>query len=387
MQLIEPHEAGQRPNFGLVDTRAASRGAVAVVAGRSRRVEVLGRLAVDVLQQAVDVKEVQRRQGPAELEELLEGYAVLEHGVDVGRVLLDLVAVLGHVVLGLGLPELAVAGAAVVRVGVERGQLQGRRVQQHEAPAAGLVDGVEDGPDAVDKVADGLAGRLRVGQEGVKAQVVGADPDRIHGVGGIAVGIQRLEGDIGLERGDLVVQDSGELPVHERGIPRHDLVGAYGTADGVVHQLGAGTEGGGLSPREAAAGGDVGHIVVLSRGRRLPTVADVVAQTAVVGVAVTKSDQGVETLWPSEGVSHGDRGAGEDQRGAHCGLSLEGSERAHLAQISGGGTEMLGDGTLYPGSWGVINGPIQPGPGYIAGRSGTEPRGKRAREGHGGAAT
>ncbi len=90
-----------------------------VVARRvGRSIEVLGRLAVDVDQQAVDIIEIDRRLGPPGLDGRLEGHAVLEDGVDVGRVLHYLVAVLGDVVLRLGGPELAVEGAAVARLGV-----------------------------------------------------------------------------------------------------------------------------------------------------------------------------------------------------------------------------------------------------------------------------
>jgi hypothetical protein len=70
-------------------------------------------------------------------------------------------------------PVVVRAGAADGVVGVERGEVERRDVQEHKVPAAGGVDRVESRVDAIGVVSQGFTRSLRVGEEGIGANVVG----------------------------------------------------------------------------------------------------------------------------------------------------------------------------------------------------------------------
>ena len=85
---------------------------------------------------------------------------------------------------------------------------------------------------------------MAVGEEGINAEVVGADPHDVDCVAaGQCWGESRLVGHVvdGLsvveEGWDFVVDDGREVGVDRRPYSRGDLVGADGTADGVVVEI------------------------------------------------------------------------------------------------------------------------------------------------------
>ena len=110
-------------------------------------------------------------------------------------------------------------------------------------PPTCVVELIKDAPDAVGKVAgdSGAGPTLRVGEEGVGAEVVGADPqgvDRVLGLAPVARGEQRvgarrrvLKRHVGQERGDLIVGDEREGPLERREVSLDEVVRARGPAD------------------------------------------------------------------------------------------------------------------------------------------------------------
>lgn len=107
------------------------------------------------------------------LEDLVRGRHFLLHALRHGR----------HVI-GLVGPELACRHTLVTGVGVLGHEVQRRVVEEHEVPPPERVESVEGGKHAVGVVGQRGPRRLAVGDEGVVAQVVGADPDGVDGVGG-----------------------------------------------------------------------------------------------------------------------------------------------------------------------------------------------------------
>lgn len=71
-------------------------------------------------------------------------------------------------------PVVVRAGAVDGVVGVERGEVERCDVQGHKVPAAGGVDRVESRVDAIGVVGQDFTRNLRVGEEGIDANVVGA---------------------------------------------------------------------------------------------------------------------------------------------------------------------------------------------------------------------
>jgi hypothetical protein len=66
-------------------------------------------------------------------------------------------------------PQPARIDAPKAVVGVERCEVQGTKVKEHEVPRSDVVEVVEGGEDAGDVVGQGDAGDLGVGEEGVDA--------------------------------------------------------------------------------------------------------------------------------------------------------------------------------------------------------------------------
>lgn len=323
MQLVIPHETAQRAKAGLVNAVATGSRAVVEVSGAVvRSVQVRGRVLVDVSQEAVDVKEIKGSLGPTRLEPGVDGSAIAEDGVEGGAVLLDLLAPLRDVVLRLAGPELAGSReATVLKGGIERRQVQRRQVQQDETTATGLVDGVENSPDALGEVSKGLAGVLVLGQEGIATEIVGSDPKGVDGVVGGPVGEDGPVRSIGDEGRDLVIQDSWEVLVDGAEVPRDDLVGAGCAADGVVDKLGPDLTAGILVPGQTTAGGHVALAVKLAGRGRVAAVAHIVSQTAVVRIAVAKGHKKVKGLLGglSSSSSRGSQGGAGQEHGEQHG--------------------------------------------------------------------
>lgn len=186
----------------------------------ARAVEVLLRVVVDIREQRVGVEEGDAGARVAAGDEHFKGGLELENGVDGGR---GLVHGLGdlRMVGPLVRPVLVVADAVQRVVGVQRRQLQGRRVHQHESPRARLsVQRVQRRVDAARVVGQHFPGDLRVRQERPDAQVVGADPERVDGrVGGQAAcwvegcgwrAVDSGRGHVGQEGRDLVFEHRRE---------------------------------------------------------------------------------------------------------------------------------------------------------------------------------
>lgn len=115
MQLVIPHETGQRAKARLVNAVATGRWAVVEVSGAIvRSIQIRSRILVNVSQEAVDVKEIKGRLGPARLELGVDRSAIAEDGIEGSAVLLDLLTPLRDVVLGLAGPKLAWARESAV---------------------------------------------------------------------------------------------------------------------------------------------------------------------------------------------------------------------------------------------------------------------------------
>lgn len=143
-------------------------------------------------------------------------------------------------IIGLVGPVVVGPHAAVLGRRTQGCQLQGRQVHEHEVSAATCIDAVEHRVHAVDVIRDGFILDLGVGDKGVVAQIIGADPDRVHRFPGWDVE-EPLSRDFMLavsqEGGHFVFQNRRERSVNGRECAWGDLVGAYGAADGVVVQV------------------------------------------------------------------------------------------------------------------------------------------------------
>lgn len=130
----------------------------------ARAVEILFRVVVDIREQGVGVEEGQMGARVAVGDEQFKGGLELQDGVDGRRGLAHGLGDL-RVVGPLVRPVLVVADAVQRVVGVQRRQLQGNRVHQHEMPASCTVQRVQDVVDACRVVGQHFPGNLRVGQE------------------------------------------------------------------------------------------------------------------------------------------------------------------------------------------------------------------------------
>lgn len=301
MQFVIPKEARTRL-LRVNAIRVILRFTMVVVSGHIRRsIEQLVRIGNEVVKEAMDVENGKARAGPSVLDQEVRGSAVAEHGIDAGGVLVDLVLVLQDVVGGLVLPELTVESTAKLGEVVQRKLLERNDVEKDKVASASLVHAVEDAKDAVNEARERSTRLVIVTQEGTEAEVVGADPESIDGVISRPVAVELVELQVSLEGGDLIVRDRRERLANEREISLDDGVGASGAADGVVEGLGARLFGDEMRPSIAAAGGVGACREELASGGRLAVVADEVAETAFVGVAVTKGDEVLELFEAASG--------------------------------------------------------------------------------------
>lgn len=198
MQLVKPQVSVGIGSVGLLGADRLVDVAMVLVAPdglaalfHARAVEELAGGIVDVRDERVRVEDGKVRGRVAFGDQRLKGRLVLEHVVD-GRG--ELVHRLGDrsVVGRLVGPVLVGADAVQRRVGVQRRQVQGRRVHQHERPRPARVQHVEHVVHARRVVRQRLAADLRVRQERVHAQVIRADPQRVRRVVGRELGREEL---------------------------------------------------------------------------------------------------------------------------------------------------------------------------------------------------
>lgn len=162
---------------------------------------------------------------------------VLEDRIDQRHVLEHLLADLGDVAR-LVFPVLRSRQSAFAGQAVLRRQIQRCDVLQDEVTAAVVVDALNGVEDAVGVVDDSGACDLRVGDEGVIAEIVGADEDAVDGLvwwvdhefRAVLVDVVRVC-DVGR---DLILLNSREGSVNGGECARSDVVAAHGTGDGVV---------------------------------------------------------------------------------------------------------------------------------------------------------
>lgn len=128
-----------------------------------------------------------------------------------------------------------------------RTQLQRRQVHQDKVPTTSRVHRIKRLEYAVRVVCQCRPREVTVGQERAVAEVIGADPESVHRVVRLPVGVDgvgpRLRvGILGLgqERGNLVPHyiREGELAVFVAGVPQGIRVVAECPRDGVVEVLG-----------------------------------------------------------------------------------------------------------------------------------------------------
>lgn len=196
-----PQKARQRVGRDVAASGADLQGirALGVEAGSvSRRVQVSRGVVVDIRDQIMHVENAKLGAGPPFREVLLQRHAVLEHQIDKSHVLEHLLLVLGRVVGLLVGPARDVAGAAVLERRIQRSVVERPFGEEHELAPARAVDVVERRPHALDEVVKRLVLGLRVRQERVDAQVVGADPERVHGVVRRPVRVERVGTRVGI---------------------------------------------------------------------------------------------------------------------------------------------------------------------------------------------
>jgi hypothetical protein len=130
-------------------------------------------MVIDVAHQLPHVEQRKLGTGIPLRDQGLERRLVFVHVVHRGDVLVhhvrDLCLVGRH-----GGPVVVRAGAVDGVAGVQRGEVERGNIQEDEEAAAGGVEGVEGREDAGRVVGQDFAGDLRVGEEGVDADVVGA---------------------------------------------------------------------------------------------------------------------------------------------------------------------------------------------------------------------
>lgn len=137
MQLIIPQERLQRVRLGCTNGVVLRVAMMIEPSGIRRRVQICPRIVIDICQQAVDVKDIDRRLGPSFRHERLVRRAVVENPIHQLRVLEHLVLVLCLVVERLVRPVLVVACATVALGCVHWCKLERRGVEQDEAPPTG----------------------------------------------------------------------------------------------------------------------------------------------------------------------------------------------------------------------------------------------------------
>lgn len=127
--------------------------------GVGRRVQILGSIMVDIGQQSIHVTDIESHSGPPRPYQRLIRHTVLEQAVDQLRVLEYLMPVLSLVVpaAGLVLLVLIVSSSPVALCSIHRSELERGIVEEHESSSAGRIDGIKDGPDAVD-----ISGNIRL---------------------------------------------------------------------------------------------------------------------------------------------------------------------------------------------------------------------------------
>lgn len=254
MQLIIPQEA-----IPITDTNISRPDNIPRNIQRRRPIQVLPRVSIHIPNQPPDIKIRNIRPRPRIIHtglkrrpilvNRIDGIHRLEHAVgDLRDVAAGEIFLIGEV---LGLVEAAVRGVRVLRDEEQR-----REVEEDEVAGAAGVQRVDDVVHAVDVVGEDFARDLAVGEEGVVADVVGADPDGVDG----GVGRPREEGGavdgeefgVGEVGGEFVAEDVWEGGVDGVQGARGDLVGADGAGDGVVVKGAVGVVGGVAGPDEAA---------------------------------------------------------------------------------------------------------------------------------------
>lgn len=149
--------------------------------------------------------------------------------------------------------------AALLRGCVLRQQLQRRKIQQHKTATTILVKPVNHAEHTIHIIRQFLARELRIGKEGCVTQVVSADPDGVDGfrgrVGEEFGSVLGAEFAVCDEGGEFVAYNVWEGCVDCGEVSRSDLVGAYGTGDGVVEEWFRGVDAGVAWPGEAAGCG------------------------------------------------------------------------------------------------------------------------------------
>lgn len=176
MQFIIPHERIRALPPILIRTDCTVQVTMMVERRHVRRgtpVEVRRRIIVNIAHELPHVEQRKFCPGISLCDEDLERRLVLVHVVDRGDVFVHHVCNLGLVGRHVG-PVVVRPDAVDGVVGIEGRQVEGRDVQEHKGPPAGGVDGVEGREDAVRVIGQYFAGDLRVGEEGVDANVVGA---------------------------------------------------------------------------------------------------------------------------------------------------------------------------------------------------------------------
>lgn len=136
MQLIKPQKRLQRVRLSGAN-RVVLRVAMMIKPRGIRRcVQIRPWIVVDIGQQLVDIKDIDRRVWPPLRHERLIRRAIVKYPVHQLRVLEHLILVLCFVVERLVRPVLVVACAAVALGCVQWCKLEGRCIEQDKAPSA-----------------------------------------------------------------------------------------------------------------------------------------------------------------------------------------------------------------------------------------------------------
>lgn len=181
MQRVKPLKAiGARVNRAIRASRVRALLSCSSDVERRSAVKVPGRVGVNISHQAVNVVVREMRAGVLLGDDGGERSAVLVHLVESCHRVLHAVVHVRHVAT-VGRPELSCVEPALRGQLVLRQQIEGRQIQKDEVAATVLVQAVYGVVDAVHIVCNSFVGALRVGDESVVAQVIGADPYSIRG--------------------------------------------------------------------------------------------------------------------------------------------------------------------------------------------------------------
>jgi hypothetical protein len=182
MQLIIPQKAiPARRNMTMI-ARLITHIDITRDIQRRSTIEVLCGVIIHVRYQAVDVEIRDVRAVPAPCDGCFERCAVLVHLIDRGHVFVHFPA-RGRQVAAVSRVVLCPRATALFGYGVLGQELQRGEIQQDEVAATVFVECVDGAVDAVEVIGECFAAYLGVGQEGVVAEVVGADPDCVDGIG------------------------------------------------------------------------------------------------------------------------------------------------------------------------------------------------------------